>query len=88
VIALQDNHFDAHCNIGIAYLHKGLIDKAEEHYDVAIRLNSDNADAHFNFGLIYQKKGNKEKALKEYKEALRLNPDLKEARDCIVNLNR
>src|SRR5471032_1503416 len=53
----QKNKGDAIGNRGLAYKHKGQLDRALEDYDEAIRLNPNYSTAYSNRGIAYKKKG-------------------------------
>jgi tetratricopeptide (TPR) repeat protein len=75
-----------HYNLSEHYREGGLIDKAEEHYLIALRLNPDFAQAHNNLGNIYASKGLMDKALEHYRTALKLTPDYAEAHVNLGNI--
>jgi tetratricopeptide (TPR) repeat protein len=54
---LKPDFPEAHNNLGNAYSEQGEIDKAIEHYQIALKLKPDYSDAHYNLGIAYQKKG-------------------------------
>jgi tetratricopeptide (TPR) repeat protein len=70
---------DAHNNLGIAYVSKGMFDEGIEHYQAALRLKPDYAEAYNNLGVAYVSKGMSDQALKYLEYATRLKPDYFEA---------
>ena len=71
----QKNKGDAIGNRGLAYKHKGQLDRALEDYDEAIRLSPANTN-NFNLrGSVYDSKGQPERALQDYNQALKLDPN-------------
>ena len=81
-----------HFDLGYTYELKGMIDKAEFHYEEAIRLKPDYSDAYNNIGLIYARSGRDDLAIEAYKKALDniiyLNPQRAHFNLGVVYLNR
>jgi tetratricopeptide (TPR) repeat protein len=67
---------DAHNNIGNTYQSLGFIDKAIEHYSVALQLKPDFAQAHYNLGIAYKAKGLIRRAQQHFRIAQKMNPGL------------
>ncbi|MBI5560925.1 MAG: tetratricopeptide repeat protein [Deltaproteobacteria bacterium] len=67
-----------HGSLANAYFGRGLIDKAVEHYEIALRLKPGFFYGHTNLAIAYQEKGLIDKAVGHYKIALRLRPDYPE----------
>jgi len=59
-----------HYNLGIAYLGKDLVDKAEQQFKEAIRLKSDFSEAYNYLGRIYLYRGQTEAAIQCFQKAL------------------
>ncbi len=70
-------------NLGKAYYDMGLIDKAMEHYEIAIRLKPDYPEAHNNLGIAYHINGRTDKSIEHFKIALQISPNFPEARSNI-----
>jgi tetratricopeptide (TPR) repeat protein len=66
-------------NLGKAYYDMGLIDKAMEHYEIAVKLKPDYPEAHNNFGITYHIKGKTDKAIEHFMIALQISPNFPEA---------
>ncbi len=67
-----------HYNLGNAYKHNGLLDKAISTYLIAINYQnsySGLADTFNNLGRIYEEKGLKDYAVNAYERAVQYNPD-------------
>ena len=67
---------EANFNLGFAYTEKGLIDKSEKYYKIAVKLNPDYARAYNNLGCVYGQKGNNDKAIELLLLALSKKPNL------------
>ncbi len=66
----------AHCNLGIVYFDKGLMDQAIIQYKKSIKLNPGSGKTYNNLGLVYLHHGRGKDAVKAFKTALRLSPEL------------
>lgn len=73
------NKAEVNNNVGIGYAHKGFIDKAMEHYLIAIRLKPGFAEAYHNLGIAYYKKGLVDEAIKYHQIVLKLMPNFPKA---------
>lgn len=70
---------NAHNNLGKAYYDRGMINKAIEHYQIAIKLKPAFPEAHNNLAIAYQIKGSIDKAIEHYQIAIKMRPDFPEA---------
>jgi len=61
-------------DLGNAYKHKGLIEKAIGEYQNALRLKPNSAEIYDNIGTTYLAQGLTDKATEYYQIALKLNP--------------
>jgi TolB-like protein/DNA-binding winged helix-turn-helix (wHTH) protein len=66
-IALNPNSDEAHHQLGLVYLHVGLLDEAKREIDEAVRLNPANTLAHFREGVIALYGGNYSQAAEIFK---------------------
>ncbi|MBN2020500.1 MAG: tetratricopeptide repeat protein [Sedimentisphaerales bacterium] len=64
----------AYGNLGLAMTSKGQLDKAEEYYKKAIRLNTNNAEAYYNLGNLYLSKQWLKEAAVQYQSAIKAKP--------------
>lgn len=76
VVKKSPNKARGHNNLGIAYSSRGLIDRAVEHYLIAIKLNPDYPEAHYNLGITYIRLSDRASALREYEMLKNLDPQL------------
>ncbi len=65
---------EAFNNRGIAYRHKGDLDRAIQDYGQAIKLHAKFAAAYTNRGVAYDKKGELERAIQDYDQSIKLKP--------------
>ena len=74
-LAVTENNWLAHNNLGGALDQKGHADEAIPHLQETIRLKPDYALAHYNLGVALGHQGRTDEAIRQYREALRLKPD-------------
>jgi len=81
--ALQVPGYDqparAHTNMGIAYLHKGALAQAAEHFRKALDYQANLPEVHHNLGLTYAGLGRRGEAIREFREAIRFRPSYVDA---------
>ncbi len=65
-----------YCNLGNAYLDRGLLDEALDAYKKALAIDSRDVTAHANAGVAYEKKGMVVAAISKYKDAIAVNAGL------------
>lgn len=70
-----------HNNLGSAYRDRGMLDRAIEQYQIAMKLEPYSPDAYNNLGVAYRDKGMLDKAMEQFQIALRLRPDYAEGRN-------
>ncbi|MBI3599351.1 MAG: tetratricopeptide repeat protein [Nitrospinae bacterium] len=66
-------------NIGVEYFKNNLFDKAEKHFNQAIKLKPEFVEAYYNLGLVLAIQGRIEEAIVRFNEAIKLKPDYSEA---------
>jgi len=69
----------SYSNRGVEYMNEGQLIKAEEYFDIAVKMDPDNADVHNNLGFLYLKRGNGGSARGEFERALAIRPSSSEA---------
>lgn len=62
-----------HNNLANEYSDKGLIDKAEKHYKMAIYLEDRYAETHYNMALLYFRRGKIEEGMLELKKSIAID---------------
>ena len=73
-------------NLGMAYADKGQLNKALEHYQAALEINSTYAQIHNNLANTYANLGQLELAKESYQEALELNPVLMQSNFGLISV--
>ena len=87
-LAVTENNYIAHGNLGEALATKGRIDEAIRQFREAIQIEPDYPDAQNNLGIALGKTGNIDEAILHFQEAIRYRPNYPEAHyDLGVALN-
>jgi len=79
-LAVTENNYLAHNNLGDALDRRGQTDEAIRQYQEAIRLKPDYAEAHNNLGIALVRNSQSDEAVRQFQEALRLKPGYADAR--------
>ena len=75
VLKINQNHVDAHNNLGVIFKNLGENEKAINCYQKAISLNPNLVDAYNNLGIIFEQLGQNKKAINFYQKAIAINPN-------------
>jgi len=73
-------------NLGTALAQSGLVDRAEEEFAAAARLEPGNPHIHFNLGCALAQLGRNAEARAQFEATLRLAPDDADARANLARL--
>lgn len=73
-LAVADESYVAHTNLGLALFADGKIDPAIEHYRAALRLRPNFAEAHNDLGVALANRGDIDGAIRSFLDALRAKP--------------
>ena len=79
VLKINQNHVDAHNNLGVIFKNLGENEKAIDCYEKAIAINPNYVNAHNNLGLVFKNLGENEKAIDCYEKAIAINPNYVDA---------
>ena len=82
-LAVTDQNYLAHTNLGVLLLERGDLEAATEHLEAAERINRRYVDARYNLGLAYMGAGRMAEAEQQFRDVLRDEPQHEDAR---VNL--
>ncbi len=63
------------CNLGLLYMNRGELNKAQEYFLKEIAFNPDYDIVHFNSGILYYQAGYFGKAAESWEKTLKLNPN-------------
>ncbi len=80
-LAITENNYLAHSNLGAALGEKGQITEAISQFQEAIRLQPDFPDARYDLGVALGKQGRTAEAIGQFREVIRLIPDYADAHD-------
>ena len=80
-LAVTENNYVLHSNLGVTLFSKGKVDEAIDHFHDAMRINPRYAKAHNNLGTALIHKGKVKKAIAHFREALRIRPGYLDAHD-------
>jgi tetratricopeptide (TPR) repeat protein len=73
-LAVADESYIAHTNLGIALYETGKLDESIQHYQSALRVRPDFAEAHNDLGVALADKGQIDGAINEFLAGLRAKP--------------
>jgi len=74
-IAVTEDNFLAHNNLGNAYMAQGRVDEAIDQFETAIEVQPNYADAYYNLARAYEQRQRIDEAVQAYETALSLKPD-------------
>ncbi|MFH1918803.1 MAG: tetratricopeptide repeat protein, partial [Planctomycetota bacterium] len=69
----------AHLNMAVVYANLEELDKAEQAYQTALRLDPQFVPARINLAMLYDRRGKKDEAEEQFRAVVRLEPELAEA---------
>jgi tetratricopeptide (TPR) repeat protein len=78
-IAVTQDNWLAHHNLGVAYLEQGRLAEAVTHLEQALRIKPNYTNAHLNLGSVYSSMGRFSDAEREYRLTIELKPEKVEA---------
>ena len=78
-LAVTENNYVAHNNLGESLAQQGRLDDAEAHFAAAIQINPLFADAHHNMGMSLVRRGKPGDAIAEFTRAIEIAPNFTDA---------
>ena len=78
-LAVTDNNWMAHYNLGEALDHLGRTDEAMRQYELAFQCQPNYAEPHNNLGVDLAKSGQTEAAMSQYTQAIQVRPNYADA---------
>ena len=78
-LELDQEHADAHLNLGRLMHGQGDFEAAEHHYRAALKRSDDNATARFNLGVVLEDQDRGEEALEAYRATISADPQYADA---------
>ncbi|MFT5088365.1 MAG: protein O-GlcNAc transferase [Planctomycetota bacterium] len=72
---LPEQQAAGHFNLGLVYLKRGELDRAQRQFQAALSVDSTYAEAQHNIGVIYALKGKHVEALAHFSSAVSIKPD-------------
>jgi tetratricopeptide (TPR) repeat protein len=79
IIELEPDHVLANHTLGTLYFHEGMLDRAIEKYQVALRSAPEFVLGHYDLGVASYHRGNMIEAAAAFSRCLAINPDYKAA---------
>jgi tetratricopeptide (TPR) repeat protein len=73
-------------NLGCVYFNMDSMERAFNHFNLAINISPTSADAFYMRGLCWQKRNNKTQAIRDFESALKLRNDFREALEALGKL--
>jgi tetratricopeptide (TPR) repeat protein len=74
-VQASPNSLVARGGLGMAYLERGMLDKAREQFEIAIELYPGHHKSYYNLGVIFHQKGDLKKSTEYFKRAVTLDPE-------------
>jgi Flp pilus assembly protein TadD len=85
-LAVNQNNWMAHNNVGTALYRQGRDDEAIQHFQECVRLQPRYASGHLNLGNAFHRTGRDDDSIREYQAGLKLKPDEAEAQYNLATL--
>jgi len=85
-LAVNQNNWLAHNNVGTALYRQGRDEEAIQHFQECVRLQPRYASAHLNLGNAFHRIGRDDDSIRAYRAGLKLKPDEAEAQYSLATL--
>jgi tetratricopeptide (TPR) repeat protein len=86
IIRRHPDYSNAYFDMGLIYLELDSLQKAEDHFDLAIRTDQLFVIAYYYRGYAREVKGNLKGAIEDYQQANRMSPSLPEPKEALARL--
>ena len=75
LLATVDRYVEAHCNLGIELVRRGMVTEGIEQYEQALWIKPDDLMAHENLGIALAQEGKNEAAREHFERVVDIKPD-------------
>ncbi|MEQ8703028.1 MAG: tetratricopeptide repeat protein [Phaeodactylibacter sp.] len=86
IITIDPQYDDAYFNSGLLYLDMDSLSKAEQQFDLAVKVSPTHIRAYYFRGLSRELQGKPAEAVSDYEQALRMAPDYEQAQERLNGL--
>ena len=74
-VQTSPNSLVARGGLGLAYQQQGLLDQAQEQFEIAIELYPGHYKSYYNLGVVYHQRGDLKRSLEYFNRSVALNPE-------------
>jgi len=74
-VKTSPNSLVARGGLGMAYQERGMLDEAQEQFEIAVTLYPGHHKSYYNLGLIYHQKGDLKRSIEYFKRSVTLKPE-------------
>ncbi len=88
IIVRDPDYSNAYFDIGLLYFSQDSLNKAYDHFNLAIKTDPLFVNAYYFRGMVSEAMGNAVAALSDYKQANKMSPDFKDAKEARARLEK